>query len=138
MLAHVFFNGEYDEHLTPENVQSIRNAVMLSESWMTRVDSGHLVFKPFEGRVSTLTYEPDIHTHPPQVYAVGTIDVVQEALRASTRYDWRVGGIPLETLLECGACSLDMKLLEGHARIVQAFLATGEPFIWIKQAKTHL
>lgn len=52
MLAHAFFNGEYDEHLTPENVQSTRNAVMLSESWMARVDSGHLIFKYFEGRVS--------------------------------------------------------------------------------------
>ena len=61
-----------------------------------------------------------------QVYAVGTIDIVQEALQASTGYDWRVGGSPLETLLECDACSLDVKLLESHARVVQAFLATGE------------
>jgi len=54
VLAHVFFNGEYDEDLTPENVQSTRNAIMLSESWMARVDSGHLIFKSFKGRVSTL------------------------------------------------------------------------------------
>ena len=54
MLAHVFFNGEYDEHLAPGNVQSSRNAVTLSEGWMARIDNGHLIFKPFEGRVSTL------------------------------------------------------------------------------------
>jgi hypothetical protein len=54
MLAHVFFDGEYDEHLIPENVQSIRNALVLSESWMARVDSGHLIFTPFKGRVSVV------------------------------------------------------------------------------------
>jgi len=54
MLAHVFFNGEYDEHLAPGNVQSSRNAVTLSEGWMARIDSGHLIFKPFEGRMSTI------------------------------------------------------------------------------------
>ena len=30
---------------------------MLSESWMARVDIGHLVFKPFEGRVSIISDE---------------------------------------------------------------------------------
>jgi hypothetical protein len=72
-----------------------------------------------------------------QVYAVGTVEIVQEALRASTEYDWRIGGVPLETSLECDACSLDVKLLESHTRIVQAFLATGERALRITEPKTH-
>jgi len=73
-----------------------------------------------------------------QVYAVGTIDIVQEALQASTGYDWGVGGVPLETLLDCDACSVDVKLLESHARIVQAFLATGEHSIRTTGDGSHL
>jgi len=62
---------------------------------------------------------------------------VQEALRASTEYDLRIGGVPLETLLECDGCSLDVKLLESHARIIEAFLATGEHSIRLKRPETH-
>ena len=65
ILAHVFFNGEYDENLAPENVQSICNALMLSESWMARVDSGHLTFKSFEGKVSITPEDMRRFTHQP-------------------------------------------------------------------------
>ena len=44
----------------------------------------------------------------------------------------------METLLECDTCSLDVKLLESHARIVQAFLATGERFNHITETGPHL
>ena len=65
---------------------------------MARIDSGHLIFTPFEERVSYLQIiQISILTHR-KVYAVGTVHIVQEGLQASTGYGWRVGVVPLETL----------------------------------------
>lgn len=130
-----FFNGEYDEDLTPENVQSTRNAIMLIESWMACIDSSHRIFKPFKGRVSTLWNDPDIRSHPPA--GICRRDN-RHCLGSVAGIDRSAGGVPPETLLECDACSLDVKLLESHATIIQAFLAKGEHSIRTTGAGSHL
>jgi hypothetical protein len=71
-------------------------------------------------------------THQEAAICHKTCRQVQGVLQASTEYDWRIEGVPVETPLECDERSFDAKLLESHARLVQAFLANGQYYIHIK------